>query len=183
MLRRAIDNLLLYDPDHQDYASKYKDEVGSNCDVYKVNSLNDLKTAVAEFTNVRYLEIVFHGTAGSNLRFGDGSGIAGSLFSRTLTENPVFINPNSRVLFYSCNIGEGTVGDNFMDHFGKTVFAGRGGILGATTVVNRVLFRNTVFATNIFMVPGLDGKLKVRRYDQNGTRKSERIVNKYGKLQ
>ncbi|MFV0389557.1 MAG: hypothetical protein ACK5NT_12475 [Pyrinomonadaceae bacterium] len=179
-LRKATSNLLIFDPEFTGFANKFISSMGSDSEIVPVKSLAELTHAIDSFSNVRFLEVALHGSPGQ-IRFANGAGMTGVYFAKLAFSKP-FIAKNARILFDSCNIGEGTAGDDFMDEFGKLMFFGKGGILGATTVANHVYFPNTIFATNVYMNPreGLDAKLKVRRYDNFGNSVAQTEVNRLG---
>ena len=60
-LRKAVDNLCLYDPDFKGVAQRFRRDLGGSSDIYEVNTMDDLKTALNSYTGVKFLEIVLHG--------------------------------------------------------------------------------------------------------------------------
>ena len=177
-LRKAVDNLCLYDPECQSYADKFVGEMGGSSAIQAVGSRAELVTAVNASTNVKFLEICLHGRPGM-LIFADDAGMIGKNLG-VMTQNTLFLQKNARVLFDSCEIGEGEVGDRFMDELGSLMFRGKGGIIGAATVKVIHLLPKSRFCTAMYLKPGSSGLLKVRRYDESGNRVGERVVDSRG---
>ena len=92
-----------------------------------------------------------------------------------LTTKAGTLRNEARVLFLSCDIAKGDEGDVFMNKLAQTMLVGKGGIIGASTVSNWVLFPRTPFASGAHL--GRGGTLKVRRYDKNGNQIGERLAN------
>lgn len=177
-LRKAVDNLCIYDPEFQSYADKFVGQTGGSSAIRAVGSMDELKSAIDSFTSVKFLEVCLHGTPGM-IKFADGSAMVGQYLG-VLTHGKLFLAPNARVLFDSCNIGEGETGDKFMDELGERLFKGKGGIIGASTVKNIELLPKSRFCTEIYMEPLSFGRLKVRRYNEGGTRAGEKTVDRNG---
>ena len=177
-LRKAVDNLCIYDPEFQGYADKFVAETGGSSAIQAVGSRDELIAAVQAYTNVRFLEICLHGTPGM-IQFANDGAMRGANLG-TMIQNTVFLQKNARVLFDSCNIGEGETGDIFMDELGMQMFKGKGGIIGAATVMNLHLLPKSRFCTDMYMKPLSFGRLKVRKYDENGSRIAERVVDRHG---
>ena len=177
-LRKAVDNLLIYDPGFQKYADKFVGEMGGSSAVQSVSSTADLKTAINSYTNVRFLEICLHGSPGV-IYFADKTAIIEKFFG-AMMQNLLFLNKNARILFDNCNIGEGDAGDKFMDAIAEQMLKGKGGIVGATTVKNEIYFYQTRFSTDAYMQPLSFGRLKVKKYDENGKLITERLVDRHG---
>ncbi|MEZ5344420.1 MAG: hypothetical protein R2681_02595 [Pyrinomonadaceae bacterium] len=177
-MRKAIDNLLLYDVEFRGCAEQFAAETNGNSETYAVNSMKDLEKAIDSFSNVKFLEIMLHGKPGM-IDFADGGSMLGSYFGKMVNGKP-FVQNDLRILFNSCNIGEGERGDKFMDELGKSLLMGKGGTIGATTVKNIVLLPESGFATGVFMKPLSFGRLKVVRYDTAGNRTVSRTVDRHG---
>lgn len=177
-LRKAVDNLCIYDPEFQSYADKFAGETGGSSAIQAVGSRDELVAAIKAYTNVRFLEVCLHGTPGM-IHFADDGAMRGASLG-TMTQNTLFLQKNARVLFAGCNIGEGEPGDIFMDELGMQMFKGKGGIIGAATVANFLLLPRSRFCTDIYMKPLSFGRLKVRRYDESGNRVGERVVDRHG---
>jgi len=177
-LRTAVDNLCIYDPEFQAYADKFIGEMGGSSAIQAVGSRDELIAAIGSYTSVKFLEVCLHGTPGM-IHFADNCAMRGQSFG-TLTQNTLFLQKNARVLFDSCNIAEGEVGSIFLDDLGMTMFKGKGGILGATTVTNGHLLPKSRFATDMYMAPLSFGRLIVRRYDQNGQPVGQRVTDRHG---
>lgn len=177
-LRKAVDNLCIYDPEFQAYADKFVSEMGGSSAIQPVGSRDELIAAINGYTNIRFLEVCLHGTPGM-IHFANNGAMRGQNLG-ALTQNTLFLQKNARVLFDSCNIGEGIVGSIFMDELGMLMLKGKGGIIGATTVKNGLLLPTSRFCTDMYMKPLSFGRLIVRRYDETGNQISERTVDRHG---
>jgi hypothetical protein len=98
-LRKAVDNLCLYDPEFQAYADKFVAETGGSSAIQAVGSRDELAAAVKAYTNVKFLEVCLHGTPGM-IHFADDCAMRGASFG-TMTRNTLFLQKNARVLFDS----------------------------------------------------------------------------------
>ncbi|SRR5579864_4062084 len=172
-----VDSLYLYDPEFEPGATQFKKEAGSSGAVCPVKTWDDVKTAAGTYSSVKMLIFNTHGFPGK-VDLPDHSG-GDSFAFRTLGASPGFLNANARVLFLGCNIGEGSTGDYFLDEIGKSLLAGKGGIVGATTVGNMV-FQLGPFTTETFMIPLSFGRLKVKRYDVSGAQTGSKTVDRWG---
>lgn len=182
-LRKAVDNLLIYDPAFVGYANKFVGQAGGSSAIAPVKSMDDLKTVIDSFTNIKFLEIALHGSPGM-IHFANKGAMLGA-FLGNLTQGRPFIQKDVRILFDSCNIGEGAAGDNFMDALAKLMLIGKGGIIGASTVKNIVWRSDQPSASDVYLnIENLSdifgAKLKVRRYDVNGSLINQLSVNRFG---
>lgn len=176
-LQQAVDNLYLYDPQFEPAANEFLGTVGGSTALHAVRSRKDLESAIKSFVLVKYLVFDTHGLPGA-VCFSDGTQFEGLDFMVTSLPQQ-FLRSEAHVLFLGCNIGEGRVGDKFLDETGKYLLRGKGGTVGATTVTNMV-FQIGMFASESYMDPFSWGLLKVRRYDKTGVRLGSRSVNRYG---
>src|SRR5688572_11839480 len=101
----TTDNLLFFDPDFDDYASEFRKEHGSNGITRSVSNTGDLIEAVKEYSLVRNVELVLHGSPGS-IWFKSGGLMAASYFG-TITNAAKMLAANARVLFLGCSIADG----------------------------------------------------------------------------
>ena len=173
--QKAIDNLLFYDPDFDNYAEAFRKEHPSDGIAHAVSNTTDLIEAVKGYRNVKVLELVLHGSPGS-IYFKSKGQMVASYFG-TIARAANMLAPNARVLFLGCNIAEGTEGDKFLTDVGKNMFTGFGGIAGGTTVTN-VVFKGGVTRMNPLMFFG--AKLKVRRFDTTGKMTAGQDVGYFG---
>lgn len=178
-LTKTVDNLCVFDPEFSGYAETFVSDLGGNSDTMAVSRMDDLKAAIAGFTNVKYLEVCLHGSPGM-IYFANGGAMVGHYLG-TLTQTTNFLQREARVLFASCDIGKGETGDEFMAKLAKSMLVGKGGTIGASTVSNFVLFPRTRFATGAFMELLSFGRLKIRSYDTSGKQIGERIVDRHGR--
>jgi|SRR6185369_16817899 len=171
-MKKAVDNLCVYDPEFSGYAEAFLSDLGGSSATAAVTSIEDLKAALEEHALVKYVEVCLHGSPGT-IWFANKGVMVGKYFGN-LTTNAGTLQRNARVLFLSCKIAEGEIGDEFMNKLAQTMLIGKGGTIGATTVENSVYFPRFSFAKGAFMQSG--GVLKVRRYDAGGNQIGERFV-------
>ena len=163
-LSKAVDNLCLFDPEFKFFADRFLAELGSSADIFEVKTMDDLKTALSSYTGVKFLEVVLHGTPG--MLYMGNMAMMGSYLATLAKTNRGLLQKNARILFDSCSIGKGESGDKFMDELGTGLLQGKGGIIGATTVDNWVF--PLLPWTGAYMKPLSFGRLKVKKYDENG---------------
>lgn len=180
-MKIAVDNLCVYDPEFLGYGDAFTGNFGDDCAAATVSSMNDLIAVFDRYALVKYLEIALHGTPGM-IYFANKGAMAGSHLG-TLAANANLIKKDVRVLFASCNIGEGIQGDEFMAKLAKNMLVGKGGTIGASTVANVIAFPTFSFAKGPFLKPFSGGILKVRRYDITGSQIGERKINAYRNYQ
>ncbi len=173
--QKAIDNLLFYDPDFENYAESFRKDHPSDGIAHAVSNTTDLIEAVKGYTGVKGLELVLHGSPG-NIYFKSKGQMVASYFG-TIARAANMLAPNARVLFLGCNIAEGGDGDKFLTEVGKNMFSGLGGIAGGTTVTNFV-FKDGVTRMNPFWFFG--AKPKVRRFDLTGKMTAGQDVSYWG---
>jgi len=176
-LRKAVDNLYLYDPQFQAGANRFLSEVGGSSAIQAIGTWNELKTTLDGHSMVKFLVFDTHGAPGI-VALPDGTRLQGIDFM-VLNNNPQLLSRDVRVLFLGCNVGEGSAGDRFLDDVGTYLLRGKGGTVGATTVTN-VVFQLGPFASESYMSPLSGGQLKVKRYNASGTEIGARTVNRYG---
>jgi hypothetical protein len=176
-LRTAVDNLYLYDPQFEPAADKFLREVGGSSASRPIKSWTDVTDVMKSYSLVKLLIFDTHGKPGA-VSLPDSSHVDGVDFM-LLSANPTFLKSQARILFLGCNIGEGSLGDRFMDEAGRYLLRGKGGIVGATTVPNLV-FQLGPFASESYMVPLSFGRLKVKRYDASGAQVGSRTVDRHG---
>ncbi len=172
-----VDNLCFYDPEFKNFAEAFRKDSnnsGGTSTIHEVKTMDDLKDAFSKYAQVKFLEVVLHGSPGM-FHFANGMAMVGS-YLNTLCANNVFLNKDARILFDNCSIGEGTQGDNFMDSIGAGMLKGKGGTIGATTVTNWAYLT----LGTVFMKPLSFGRLKVKRYDESGTQIGSQTVDRHG---
>lgn len=162
-MKISVDNLLIYDADMEFFAERFTKEVGSNSKTHAVENMKDLSDALNNYNGVKFLEIALHGKPG-RIFLKNQTEIVGSYLNKMVL-NLNFLQKNARILFDSCSIGAGTLGDEFMDSIGAGMLKGKGGIVGATTVDN-ASYPFFPWVTGAYMTSG--GQLKVKRYDESG---------------
>ena len=171
-----VDNLCVYDPDFKSSAENFSSESnqsGGSSAIHEVKTMDDLRDALNNYSQIKFLEFILHGSPGT-IHFANGGAMVGS-YLNTLCMNPQFLQKNARILFDNCNIGEGTQGDTFMDSIGAGLFRGKGGTVGATTVTNWAYRFG-----GVYMQPLSFGRLKVKRYDESGNQIGSQTVDRHG---
>lgn len=93
----------------------------------------DLSTALDKFVNIEQLSFCTHGFPGG-VYFPGGSITETNL--RSITVPPSLFNGPGRLLFMGCETASGKGGTDFLIAAGKHFFAGRGGIVGGSTIYN-----------------------------------------------
>lgn len=175
-LKISVDNLLIYDVDFQFFADRFVNEIGSNSATHPVRTMADLVEAFIKYNAVKFLEIALHGSPG-RLYLNNKTAIVGSYLNVIAAANPIFLKNNARILFDSCQIGQGNSGDKFMDSIGTGMLKGKGGIVGATTVDNAT-YPFYPWVTGAHMTSG--GQLKVKKYDESGKLVASKVVTEKG---
>lgn len=172
-----VDNLCIYDPEFKGIADQFiSDSQGSGGTgtTHAVSTMDDLRIAVNKYVQVKFLEVILHGSPGM-INFANKAAMVGS-YINTLCTNPSFLATDARILFDNCSIGEGSQGDAFMDSIGSGLLRGKGGTVGATTATNWA-YNNLGL---VFMQPLSFGRLKVKRYDASGKQVGSRSVDRHG---
>lgn len=180
-LRKAVDNLCLYDPEFEAYAQRFADDLGGSSAICKVGTIAELQAAFDSYVLVKYLDIVLHGKSGGVLELADHTVVMGSYLGK-LAMNKPFLQKNARVLFSSCGIGADESGSRFLDELGKTMLIGKGGTIGASTTDNLVVLPKSRGFAQAFLKPFTDGRLIVRRYDESGQMIGGVATDRHGKM-
>ncbi len=180
-MREAVDNLCIYDPEFENYAQRFADDLGGSSAICKVGTIAELKSAFESFVMVKFLDIVIHGKTAGVLELADHTVVMASYLGR-LAMNTPFLQKNARVLFSSCGIGAGSSGDRFLDEIGRSMFIGKGGIVGASTVDNTVILPKSRNFAQTFLKPFSDGRLIVRRYNESGENVGEASTDRHGNI-
>lgn len=181
-IRTAVDNLCIYDPEFEAYARRFADDLGGSTAICPVGTIAELKAAFDGYVMVSFLEIVIHGKGAGVLELADGTVVMAGFLGK-LAMNTPFLKSRARVLFSSCGIGAGPTGTRFLDDLGKSMFVGKGGIVGASTVDNLVTLPNSRNFSQVFLKPFSDGRLRVRQYDTDGNTINETAVDRWGRTQ
>lgn len=171
--KRAIENLLFYDPDFESYAEGFREQHPLNGITHAVATPDQLRDAVECYALVKNVELCLHGTPG-NIWFNTGGLMIGSHFGK-IANAANMLSMDARVLFLGCNIAEGAAGDKFLTDIGRTMFAGTGGTVGGTTVMNLAFHGGKMNPFRFF-----DAKLKVRRFDTRGIMLAGQDVGYFG---
>ena len=173
--QKAVEYLMIYDPTFWKDAEVFCDHFGGNAVGEPVSDLKGLFEVPKKYAMVRHFELDFHGSPGM-LYMHDKSASTASYFG-SLVQASNMLCRDARVLFYGCNVAGGDDGDNCLDSIGKKMVSGTGGTLGASTVMNlgygEVIMNPLAF---------IDGRLKVRRYNESGDRIGGENVDMFGKV-
>jgi len=180
-MKQAVDTLYLYDPQFESGARAFRDDAGGDCAIHPVSCLDTLRGALAAHAMVRFLVFDTHGVPGK-LSLADHGHVDGMDFSMLRLLPNDLLRPRARVLFYGCNLGEGSEGDTFLDEFGLAAFRGKGGTAGAGTVSNFSLSFGSHGTAGVWMDLGnpFAARLKVVRFDEAGHRAEAMSVNRWG---
>jgi len=176
-LRKAVDNLNLYDPQFETEAIRTGEAMGGSTANHAITSLPDIKNATKAYTNVKFLMFNTHGVPGGIVL---PNGLAYSMEFIDMNDVPNLLSKDARILFLGCNVGQDEVGDKFMDKAGGYLLKGKGGFIGATTVANFTLGWLVPEATMWGLTNS--ARLKVRKYDVSGQLILSREVSREPKM-
>lgn len=173
--------LYLYDPEFEGNAEAFREETGADCVIRAVAGFDDLVQALAAYTNVGFLILDTHGAPGK-VALADGSRIEGLDFRLLRLLPKDLLRRDARVLFYGCNIGEGTDGDDFLTEFGEAAFRGKGGTAGASTATNFSFVAGALSSVETWMslTSPFAARLKVVRFNEAGVREDSMSVDRWG---
>lgn len=174
-LPTSVEKLMFFDPEFEKYASTFLAEHGSAAKTHTIKTTEDLIEAVKQYSQVRYLEVVMHGSPGM-IWFNSGGQMVASYLGTIINQSKM-LAPEARVLFLGCNVAEGTAGDDFLSNVGRSMFSGTGGTVGGTDVTNVILGGKS---TRMNPLRFFDAKLKVRRFDANGKMVAGEDVSYWG---
>jgi hypothetical protein len=173
----AVDNLYLYDPQFEAGAMSFVSDMGGSSASFAIPTAEALERALNTHVAVKFLIFDTHGEPGI-MDLDDGTKFEGIDFMM-VAKNGAFLKRDARVIFYGCNVGEGTPGDRFMQEVGSYLLRGKGGTVGATTVKNFTIHSKTL-STEAYMVPLSFGRLKVKRYNEVGKEIGSQTVDRHG---
>lgn len=177
-MKTAVDNLYLYDPQFEAGAKKFISELGGSSAMAPITSASDIGDAMKQYALVKFLVFDTHGAPGKiwlpKTKYFEGIDFI------TLAQNSQFLAKDARVLFLGCNVGEGKAGDIFLSDIGQFLLRGKGGTVGATTVANVTFQLGKMFSTEAFMMPLSFGRLKVKRYSNDGKEVGSIMVDRHG---
>ena len=177
-MKTAVDNLYLYDPQFEAGAKKFVSELGGSSAMEPINAASDIGEAMKKYALVKFLVFDTHGAPGKiwlpKTKFFEGIDFI------TFGRNAQFLAKDARVLFLGCNVGEGAPGDVFLSDIGQFLLKGKGGTVGATTVSNITFQLGTLFSSEAYMLPLSFGRLKVKRYSNEGKEMGSITVDRHG---
>lgn len=114
----------------KNFADKYK--FGSwSVSIEGVNNVLEMNNVLMDYCNIKRLTFETHGNPG-NIYFG------GNRLNLTrLTEiivPPQLFDRKGQLLFLGCSVARGYEGEKFLTAAGKRFFAGKGGVVGGSTI-------------------------------------------------
>ena len=183
-IRRWVSELMIYDVDDKlssDEATKFLDShkygawtVGAE----GIRGVTALSEALQNFGNIEQLSFCTHGFPGG-VFFKGGSLTSGNL--TIVTVPPGLFKGAGRLLFMGCETARGKAGENFLIAAGRHFFAGKGGVVGGSTIYN-VGFSS---GTRLPVLGGSSGgwgigKLILFHLDANGNVIGTKTVKPFG---
>ena len=138
-LRKWVNEVMIYDRDDalsSLEAAVFRDshqEGGWTVGIEGIRSADELSGALDKFVNVDQISFSTHGFPGG-VWFPGGSLTIGTL-TTVIVPKTLFHGPG-RLLFMGCETGRGPDGEKFLIEAGKHFFAGKGGIVGGSTINN-----------------------------------------------
>lgn len=164
-VRVWADQLMIYSKDDSDFvpiAQRFEKESATESNkAAMVGALGDFVSVLDRFCNLRQITICTHGNAGGAkvARAFLNSGNA-SIFLKP-PHAGLFSGPG-RLLFTGCNVGEGDCGRDFLIEAGRTLFMGKGGIVGGSTA------KTLTIRGGLIDIYRLWGNLRVIKLDGTG---------------
>ena len=136
-IRTWVDELMIYDADDKlsiDEAKELKsDDNAGKIAIEGVTGVKDLNDKLKKYVNLKQVSFSTHGSPGS-VYFKQGSLNTHSL-SALFIDPSLFQGPG-RLLFMGCEVARTKAGEDFLIAAGKRFFAGKGGVVGGTTIYN-----------------------------------------------
>lgn len=138
-IRQWVSELMIYDADDKLSADEAKEFLDSNrfgawtVGAAGIHGATELSKALQGFCNIEQLSFCTHGFPGGVYFKG------GRLTSTTLklvTVPPGLFRGAGRLLFMGCETARTKAGEDFLIAAGKHFFAGRGGVVGGSTIGN-----------------------------------------------
>jgi Domain of unknown function (DUF4347) len=183
-IRECVSELMIYDADDElssDEAKKFLDshQFGAwTVNVAGIHGAAELSKALQNFVNIEQLSFCSHGSPGS-VYF-----MRGSLTARNLKSVIVpydLFKGAGRLLFMGCETARTKTGEDFLIAAGKHFFAGKGGVVGGSTIYNLGFSSGTRLPLLGFSSGGLEiGKLILFHLDAKGNVIGTKTVRPFG---
>jgi hypothetical protein len=138
-IRKWVNEVMIYDRADSlssDEAASFRDSHqtgGWTVGIEGIRSADELSDALDKFINVDQISFCTHGFPGG-VAFPGGYLTTSNL--KTVVVSKTLFNRNGRLLFMGCETGRGPSGETFLIEAGKHFFAGKGGIVGGSTIYN-----------------------------------------------
>jgi hypothetical protein len=138
-LRKWVSEVMIYDADDKlssDEASEFQDSHrvgGWTVGAAGIRGVGELSVALDKFVNIEQLSFCTHGFPGG-VWFPRGNLTAANL--RTVTVPARLFKGAGRLLFMGCETARTPEGEAFLVAAGKHFLAGRGGVVGGSTIYN-----------------------------------------------
>lgn len=136
-LRKWVDELVIYSGD--DLSKNEAEELkqssigGWSLDIEPADSIPDVNRALMRYVNLRRVTFCTHGFSGG-VFFENGSMITVNLTKLDIPRD--LYHREGQLLFLGCETARNQEGENFLIAAGRRFFAGKGGVVGGTTVNN-----------------------------------------------
>lgn len=138
-LRKWVNEVMIYDRDDSlssDEANSFRDcysTGGWTVAIEGIRSADELSDSLDKFIHIDQISFCTHGFPGGV--FFPGRSLTTLNLKTVIVPNGLF-NRNGRLLFMGCETGRGPAGESFLVEAGKHFFAGKGGIVGGSTIYN-----------------------------------------------
>lgn len=138
-LRQWVSELMVYDADDGLSTNEAKEFLGSHkfgawtVGTIGVHGVAELSQALQGFVNIEQLCFSTHGSPGS-VYFKKGCLTAESLHLVTVPRD--LFKDTGRLLFMGCETARTQKGEDFLIAAGRHFFAGKGGVVGGSTIYN-----------------------------------------------
>lgn len=130
------DQLMIYSKDDSDFAPEArrfeKESATESKKAADAGDLDDFIPILDRYCHLRQLNFLTHGSSGSII-VGTGALHLGNAKMFLKPPHAQLFSGPGRLLFMGCNVGEGDFGRDFLIEAGKTLFMGKGGIVGGST--------------------------------------------------
>jgi len=138
-LRNWVSEVMIYDADDKlssDEARNFQDSYrvgGWTVGIAGIRGVGELSGALDKFVNIEQLSFCTHGFPGG-VFFPRGNLTSANL--KTVVVTPRLFKGAGRLLFMGCETARTPAGEAFLVAAGKHFFAGKGGVVGGSTIYN-----------------------------------------------
>lgn len=171
-IRTWCDELMIYSPDDlskdEAEALKREGEGGWTIGIEEANKIADVNAALRKYVNIKRLSFCTHGFSGG-VSFEKGSILTVNL--RKITVPRDLFQGEGQLLFMGCETARNKDGEKFLVAAGRHFLAGKGGIVGGSTVTIQGWSSGSVLPYLTLHWNALPeiGKLVLFRLDAKGT--------------